>query len=439
MIIIKKFSYVVFGAVILLFFAFYNKFPLVFPDTGTYIYSGFEYFIPIDRPIFYGLFIRHTSLNETLWLTILIQSIITSYLIYLVFQLNAFNVEHRNTSYLVFIVCATFFSSLSYFVSYLIPDIFTSITFISLILLINQEQLSTKNKILVYMIYFITFSFHSSNYIIFPLILIVYTTLIVLRKKKVILKNLYYIIIVTILSISSISVFNYLVGGNFKISNGGHVFIISRLSDWGILQDYLNKNCDTKNYAICKYKDEIPWDMIWDEKSPLYKTGGWDKNKDEYSKIIFDVFTDFNYVKKVSIRSLEATFRLFFNFEMEELSVQSYNSSPYNAINRYFNFYSKEYLESKQNTNLLKIDNFNIFSFLFLIFVVVFYIKNFNINKSNNINELILLILIFLLINAFVCGTFSGTMARYQSRVHWLIFLPFFLTKFLNFKQYYNE
>lgn len=58
------------GSLILLFEAFRNSYPLVYPDTGTYIRSGFTMDIPIDRPIFYGIFINITSLKFSLWLVI---------------------------------------------------------------------------------------------------------------------------------------------------------------------------------------------------------------------------------------------------------------------------------------------------------------------------------------------------------------------------------
>ena len=62
--------------------AFYNQFPLVYPDTGTYINSGFMGEVPQDRPIFYGLFLRHISLHHSLWFVILAQAYFCSILIY---------------------------------------------------------------------------------------------------------------------------------------------------------------------------------------------------------------------------------------------------------------------------------------------------------------------------------------------------------------------
>ena len=39
------------GALLLSLIGLYNGYPLVYSDTGTYIYSGFDMFIPVDRPL----------------------------------------------------------------------------------------------------------------------------------------------------------------------------------------------------------------------------------------------------------------------------------------------------------------------------------------------------------------------------------------------------
>ncbi|MFK8101257.1 MAG: hypothetical protein AB8G15_01985, partial [Saprospiraceae bacterium] len=66
--LLPKLLTILLGTIILLFVAFYNGYPLVYSDTGTYIQSGFELFVPVDRPLTYGLFLRYTSLGISPWL-----------------------------------------------------------------------------------------------------------------------------------------------------------------------------------------------------------------------------------------------------------------------------------------------------------------------------------------------------------------------------------
>ena len=72
----------IFALIIISIAAIVNGFPLWYPDTSTYLASGFELETPADRPIGYGIFIRLTSLNgASVWLVIVAQSIIIYYLL----------------------------------------------------------------------------------------------------------------------------------------------------------------------------------------------------------------------------------------------------------------------------------------------------------------------------------------------------------------------
>ena len=40
-----------------------NGYPILFSDSGTYLSSGHSGYVPVDRPILYGIFVRHISLS----------------------------------------------------------------------------------------------------------------------------------------------------------------------------------------------------------------------------------------------------------------------------------------------------------------------------------------------------------------------------------------
>ena len=69
------------GSLIAVSAGVYNGFPLVTSDSGTYINSAINYTVPADRPIVYGLFIRVTSLNFSLWLVIFFQGLLLTWLL----------------------------------------------------------------------------------------------------------------------------------------------------------------------------------------------------------------------------------------------------------------------------------------------------------------------------------------------------------------------
>ena len=82
----KQSLIVITGTFILSLVLLYNGYPLVYSDSGTYIWSGMKDFVPFDRPAVYGFFIRHSSLNESLWYVALFQNFILSYILHELFK-----------------------------------------------------------------------------------------------------------------------------------------------------------------------------------------------------------------------------------------------------------------------------------------------------------------------------------------------------------------
>ena len=64
------------AACLLLWVAFYNGYPTVYPDTASYIYTGaFHIPLPPFRSPGYSVFIARTSFGLTPWFTIVAQAI----------------------------------------------------------------------------------------------------------------------------------------------------------------------------------------------------------------------------------------------------------------------------------------------------------------------------------------------------------------------------
>ena len=57
----------VLAAILLLWPAFWNGYPLIFADTGTYLSQAIEHYAGWDRPIFYSLFLFPLHMTVTTW------------------------------------------------------------------------------------------------------------------------------------------------------------------------------------------------------------------------------------------------------------------------------------------------------------------------------------------------------------------------------------
>src|SRR5262249_4097955 len=73
--------------------ALFNGYPLVYSDTGAYLAAGIEYYIPNERPIFYGIFMIPLHLDGwSLWPVVIGQCLILAYVLRLILRvLNVFS------------------------------------------------------------------------------------------------------------------------------------------------------------------------------------------------------------------------------------------------------------------------------------------------------------------------------------------------------------
>ena len=121
----KQILYFILSTLVLCAPSLYNGYPLLFSDSGSYIFSAFTLEPPISRPIGYGLFIMVFSARLTLWSVVYFQSLIISVLMWESLRIVT---RDRNLYILHFtsIVILMLVSSLSWYSCQIMPDIFTS-------------------------------------------------------------------------------------------------------------------------------------------------------------------------------------------------------------------------------------------------------------------------------------------------------------------------
>jgi hypothetical protein len=443
----KNISVIALVAILLCYMGFYNGFPLLFSDTGSYLYSGFNNEALLDRPAIYGLMLRHLSLQESLWIVVFFQSFCIALGGFYIFKYFS---SRRNfqVPYLIFFLVAIVFTGVSINASQLLPDAFTPVMIMASTVLFIGRNISTTDKIGTLILLWISLIVHHSHYLIFLFFLISFTFyklyLVIFRQQSFPVKKILIPFSILLLALGTISTINYSFSQRLYLSGGSHVFILSRMINMGIINDYLNCECDKQQYKLCHYKDQFPGDFIWDfENSPLYITGGWSANETEYNSIIQDVLITPKYSKRFITRAAESGFRQFFSFEAGDTPAYEGNEEPYNSLNKYFPFLKKEFYYTRQFANKLDYSFINttqqilFFASLGLIFILLFTGL-----VPAGLKQLTICILIFMFANALICGTLSGVVPRYQSRVVWLILIPVFLAiteKGLAYSQLFGE
>lgn len=283
------------GALILILPALANHYPLVYSDTGAYIYSGFNGTVPADRPLTYGLFLRHSSLAASLWLTVFTQALIVAALIRQFMFYMSLNSTGR---YLLVMAILGGVSSLPWFTSMLMADVFAGVSFFLFFILLFFPPHRAWSYILMAVLWIISDSTHLT---FGPATIFMFTVLALMRLNmswRPYLPSYPAMragLVVLLCSFLFLPVLHGLFGGGFERSRGGHLHLLSRNVENGSLKYYLDNHCSDQTAFMCKYKDSLPAtapEFLWLPSSPLYKLGGWEANAEDYKQLNKALFLD---------------------------------------------------------------------------------------------------------------------------------------------------
>lgn len=401
--------------------ALYNGFPLVASDTGAYINNGYILHLPEDRTLTYSLFLRISSLSLSLWFPLLVQGGIIALLIH---QLCKFIWQDQFTLNRFLLLSTTLiaFTNVSWYASQLMPDIFTAIMLLLLLLLYSKE---TRYQWLYWVGLVVCALMHNSNLLILlctasALIIVSYIYL----KNKV--KTSWKALGVAIFSMVLLASLHAVSGNGFTLSKGSHVFMIAKLAENGVLKKYLDDNCQNSTYQLCAYKDKLPpyaWDFVWNADQPTHQMGGWEGTKSEYKAILGDLARSPKYYLLLLYKSIIDTARQLTQIYVGDgLSAHRENTNPFWKVQEHYGHELSWYMGSKQQNNLL---DWAIFNWIYWAMVIISSLGVLLYWEKLKSEPLIvvcyLLVVVFLVSNAFVTANFANVLARLQSRIVWLL------------------
>lgn len=411
------------------YLAFLNGYPLVTSDTGAYINNGFLLQVAQDRPIVYSIFLRFFSLQFSTWLVAFIQGCLIAFLLKQTINiiLPSHNKMDNRPFYLISILTIAF-TSLSWYTSQLMPDIFTSITVLAVLIYFFQK--SDRNSYLYLLIILSGCLMHTSHILMLLLASICLAIYFYVQRRseniRGYLRKTLILLAISITSILLTSTANSIAGHGFTLSPASHVFLMGKLCENGVLKTYLNDACAEKNYQLCEYKNNLPnvaWAFVWDENSPLNQMGGWEATKKEYKSILKDIASSPKYYPFLLFKSIEHTLRQLTQVYVGD-GLQSFweNTNPFWKIEQYYAHELPEYMNSKQNTYTFDTKPFNIAYSLFLTITSIWILFLWGkFPQQYLIKWIYILVIVFLVCNSFVTANFANVLTRMNSRIIWLI------------------
>lgn len=426
---IVPFLLILSGAIALLIPAFLNTYPFVFSDTGAYIACGFDGSVPMDRPAIYGIFVRHSSLSDSLWYTVLAQALLVSFVLFSLCSSLFIQPNQRNKVFLVLMAVLSFASSLPWFTSYVMADFFTAIVFLLLLLLLLKDHWNWFQKALL----LLAFCFFSgAHFTHAPALLFMGLGILVLKflglplLKKLPWKKVFVGLSVIMLNFLVLPFVHFLLDGRFEGARSQHVFLLARNNENGALKALLNDSCATHPYILCDYKDSLPAsapEFLWNENSPFNRLGGWRAHVEEYKEINKVIFTQPKYLKIYLSHFLSS---LWVNLQMhetgEEFMPYGRETPPGWEIFAHFRKEIDTFLNAGQAKNSWRtfLNGFNywlIGIWLFSLSVVLFYI--FYKPGFYALRIISVALFLFYLGNALAVTIASGG-SRYLTRTDWL-------------------
>ena len=427
------------ATLLLLSAGLYNGFPLVTSDSGTYINSAIHFDVPNDRPIVYSLFIRATGLKFSLWLVVLVQSLLLAWLLLRCVAVFAPRV-HRRLGRVALVGLTLWATGASYYCCQLMPDIFSAIGLLALALLLLGPVRGWAERAGLLATAALATLMHNSNLLTFTLVVLGFGAVAAwqgLFRRQLVSLRQWVLTTATVLAcwvvLPSI---HAAFGGGFVLSRATPVFLLARMLEAGVVDKYLDRNCNTAHpLKLCAYRDKLPNDAItflWDGNSPYYQTGGLEENLEEYRSMVRDILTTPRYYPYLLQEGLRSTLRQLTHLgHGDGLVPFRENTNPYWKVQEFASYELKAYMSSLQNRGELHFEDLNarFYGATLLALLVVAAIvaaARRSAAVAARYTPLLLLVLVLglgLVANAFVTGALANVLDRLQGRVAWL--LPF--------------
>jgi hypothetical protein len=377
--------------------------------------------------------------SSSLWAVIILQSIFTSYLLWVLLKKEVTGNSLNTASKIAIVLVLNFASSMPWFASQLMPDIFTGLMGISLFLILfHWDKLGLKHKIAIGSIFIISMLVHSSHWAI-GLSMVILWAFLLFRHKRF-RTNLIAGASLLSLCFLIIPLTNLYYSGKFFYSQSTHVFILSRLIEDGLAQKLLTEHCRDYPYSLCPYSRDLQRKTedyyLWDEKSPLQKTGWVESSQDSWKMIKDSLF----YYPYAHLKALASdTIRQFVTFDTgDNLNFLKEDKTASLAVNlaierlpleQFAQYTNSQQLKGRLIKFLNKIRPIHmLIGMLFLILAVLSAVWLIFTKRIDNLwgrPDLSFLIfsLSFFMINGFICTVFTEVLNRYESRVIWLVIL----------------
>ena len=410
---------------LLLTIAFWNGFPLIFYDTGAYIFQSFaDRFVPERSPVF-SLFVRFAGGGVSLWLVAAVQVLLVSFVIV---ETARAVVPKMTLAVLMAIgVGLVVLTALPWHVDQIEPDCFTGVAVLSLYLLaFHAKQLGGWRTFALFGIAALATASHPSHLALavgLVLLIALYRLSVVWRARA----DWPYASVLlplgsTILGITLVLGANYHFTRHVFISHSGGVFSFARMMQDGIAKKVLDEACPHEHFRLCPYRDSFPPradDYLWGPDSPFTTLHRFLGTEKESERIVSESFERFPMLNLTM--AMWDSVKQFIVFHTGD-GIEPQQWVLARDFRRFMPDQLPAYDLARQQKGSIAFFSVNVVhepvawaALLGLIALLVVAVRE----RDGRAAAFFGFVLAALIGNAIICGVFSGPHARYQSRLMW--------------------
>lgn len=422
--------------VVLIFPAIINGYPLLHVDSPVYITAGQIGDVRVDASYAYAFFLRHISLSWTLWLPIIVQSLIVSYVIFIVLRLFVAPKKIFLIHFILIFLLGSF-TGLSVYCSLLMPDIFTAVLVLSLIALIFIPLARKVHLFLLAILFGFSaiVSFHNIRFAIVLICLYLLIQLFYKIKIAGLVRRFLYIGGILCAGLFFLAIIYSSQDAGFRIPMATSVIFSSQFTDFGLTEDYLALKCDSSPAAIptgyCEKIDQLHqlsrWEYLYSPMSPLYENCEgltWQEcwlSKEDSMKILNKAILSVSELKwDFYAKLISRTLKQFFSYTLTDFQ----SVSVISEINEFYEVDSYACTNSTQSSETLTYERIRILEIIitFISFLLAtLIICNGERKIDTGAKMLLCMVLSALLINAFLSALLFEVDSMHQGRIIFIL------------------
>jgi hypothetical protein len=425
----RKIAWVLVIALVLLIPAIWNRYPLLYSDSGEYLLSAMTRRPPRVRTVGYGLWMWATGGTLTLWGPIVAQSLLLGAL--LVRTLVALEIA-LTPRVMGALVVGLWLTAAPWMGSEAMPDLFAgAILLASWLVLAHWPRLGAATRVLVIGTIFVGVATHVTMPVIFGLLLVAVA---VARSRRLTLPPRPRVAAAAALvgiSLASLATFNWARTKEVSVTRMPSVFVIGHLVESGLAEKVLADRCAVESFALCPYQAGLTQPIepfIWNDSSVFYKAyHGEDELRSDTRRLATAVIVHEPLALVWSIMSYGA--RQFVDVEVfDRARVQPAGKFTKSVVSYVLPHEAQAMMHARQQSAPPAaprlFDAAILLAFLVSLGCSVAMLRAAFRRGAVAIGSMAglqLYVWAALVINALICANLSGVFGRYQARLAWLM------------------